>query len=367
MQRTAWTLASLALLVVSATAACGGSAAESQWSGPRGGLPYIPLPEKNSLAAELAAAPATANTGNKPGSIAGALPASPPAELSRKASCTHKVCTLRDWLPDPQFAKSVYESTPAPTALWLENIKSGSSLVIPRNKDVDVFGVVLGGKLAARGDDGGAPKTLQTWSALHAPGAGVSLHAESDARVVLAVATSGASLGDVLGKYKGKAYKARWQKRPGAIEVADLSAAEDLAWGGGAYHARIAFGGRHETRSSLEVLMASPEASMKEHAHHGWESLAVLAGNGSMTLAGTKQPVGAGAVFQIPKGVKHSYAAGGTALLAIQMYTPPGPERRFYRLAGVKPPQAEHHEHHKHHGHEHKKPHAQGKAAGATH
>jgi quercetin dioxygenase-like cupin family protein len=359
MQRTPWTLASLALIVVCSTAACGGGAAQSEWSGPRGGLPYIPLPEKNSLAAELEAAPTGGTAQGAPPPIAGTLPATPPAELSRKASCTQQVCTLADWLPDPRFAKSVYESTPAPTALWLEDIKGGSSVVIPRNKDVDVLGVVLSGKLAARGDEGGAPKMLSTWDALRAPGAGLSLHAEgADARVVLAVATDGASLDDVLGKYKGKAYRARWQKRPGALEVADLDTAEDLAWRDGAYHVRIAFGGREKIRSSLEVMLASPQAMMPEHAHDAWESLAVLAGSGSLDMAGTKQPVQAGAVFQIPKGVKHSYAgSGGDALLAIQLYTPSGPERRFYRFASVKPPHGAHHAHGEHHHkkHEHTK------------
>lgn len=347
----------LALILVCAAAACGGSAAQQQWSGPRGGLPYVPLPQKDSLSAELAAEATPAATPAAPAPIAAELPKAPPAELDRNASCTQKTCTLKAWLPSASFATSVYESMPAPTALWLEKIKAGDAVVFPQNRDLDVLGVVLHGKIAVRGDEGGAQKMLETWSALRAPGAGLTLRAEGgDAKILLGVVTDGGSLDDILGKVKAQPYKVRWHKRPGSIEVKSLKSAEDLGWGGGAYHVRIAFGGHKKLRSSLEVLSASPKASIAEHSHNGWESLAVLSGTGSMTLAGTKQAVKAGTVFQIPKATKHAYAgSGGDPLLAIQLYTPSGPERRFYKLAGVKAEAhaGKHHGHKRTKGHEH--------------
>jgi quercetin dioxygenase-like cupin family protein len=330
----------LGLAVVTLLAACSATSPPSQYPppGPSGGLPYIPFPKKSifdEVPSESAEQPAAAA---KPSVISGDLPDKPPAALSRKASCTDKVCTLETWLPDPTFAKSVDGGKPAPTALWLESIKKGSTVVLPRHDHLDVLAVDLAGQVIANSDDGKEVRNLDVWSALRVPGAGCALRAKSDAKIALAIATDEPTLDAALAAAKAKPWKVRWHKRPGKIESVDLAKAKDLAWGGGAFHARLAFGGAGDNalRSGLELLMMSPDAPVPEHDHaDSWETLGALGGDASMKLDGNDYPVKPGSIFQIPKGAKHSVTPGhGAPLLAIQLYTPSGPEQRFVKLAG---------------------------------
>ncbi len=326
--------------------ACSATSPDAKWpvAGPRAGLPYIPFPEKDDfgLDADTDADPDTAEPAATATakSISGELPATPPTSLERAASCADKVCTLKDWLPDASFAKSVAKGAAAPGALWLESIKSGSTLMLPRNQHIDVSAVVLAGKLLATGDDGTPPHALGTWGAVRAPGAGISLRAQgADAKIVIAIATDQASLDETLAATKAKPWEARWRKRPRPIETADFDKLADLSWGGGAFHARIAWGGEGDKaqHSSLELLLTSADAPIGEHAHDAsWEILGVLGGAGTMKVDGTDYPVKDGAVFQLPKGAKHAFVpAGDKPLLAVQLYTPSGPEQRFVKLAGA--------------------------------
>ncbi len=331
----------IGLAAVTLLAACSSTMPPSQYPppGPRAGLPYIPFPQKSifdQVPAE-SAEPEPAATA-KPSPIPGTLPDKPPAELSRQASCTKKICTLKTWLPDPAFARSVDGDKPAPTALWVESIKKGSTVVLPRNKQLDVLGVVLEGQVVANGDDGHGHHELGVWGALRAAGAGCTLRAKSDAKVALAVVTDEPSLDAALAAAKAKPWKMRWHKRPGKLESVDFTKQKDLSWAGGAFHVRVAFGGAGKAalRSGLELLLMSPDAPVPGHAHaNAWETLGVLSGDASMELDGKSYPVKAGSVFQIPKGAKHSVTPGhGEKLLAIQLYTPSGPEQRFAKLAG---------------------------------
>lgn len=336
--------------VVLALPACSATSPDAKWpvAGPKAGLPWIPFPESDDFEAGDTAEepePAAASPSAAPESIPGELPSTPPATLARAASCTDKVCTLKDWLPDAGFAKSVIKDTAAPGAMWLENVKAGSSVLVPRNQHMDVGAVVLAGKVLATGDDGTPPHALGTWGAVRAPGAGLSLTAQGgDAKLVIAIVTDEASLDETLTATKTKPWEARWRKRPRPIEVADFDKLPDLAWGGGAYHARIAWGGEGDKagRSSLELLLTSGNAPIAGHSHDGsWEIIGVLAGDGTMTVDGTDYPVKDGAVFQIPKGAKHAFVpGGGKGLVAVQLYTPSGPEQRFVKLAGGTPAKA---------------------------
>lgn len=330
----------VALAAGTLLAGCSSTSPPSQYPppGPSAGLPYIPFPKKSifdEVPNESAEQPAESG---KPSAIAGTLPDKPPATLSRKASCTDKICTLKTWLPDPAFAKSVDGGKPAPTALWLESIKKGSTVMLPRHTHLDVLAVDLAGKVIANSDDGKQVRNLDVWSALRVPGGGCALRAKTDAKLALAVVTDEDTLDAVLGAAKAKPWKVRWRKRPGKFESVDLAKAKDLAWGGGAFHVRMAFGGSggNTLRSGLEILMMSPDAPVPGHDHAGsWETLGVLAGDASMTLDGKSYPVKPGAVFQIPKGAKHSVTPGhGAKFLGIQLYTPSGPEQRFVKLAG---------------------------------
>jgi len=56
--------------------------------------------------------------------------------------------------------------------------------------------------------------------------------------------------------------------------------------------------------------------------------LYVLAGSGTLTIAGNELPVTATSVIQIPPNTKHAFVAA-EAVRALQIYTPAGPEQRF--------------------------------------
>jgi quercetin dioxygenase-like cupin family protein len=81
--------------------------------------------------------------------------------------------------------------------------------------------------------------------------------------------------------------------------------------------------------ASLGVLEADAGAVVPPHVHaKETEVLYLLAGGGTMTIAGVAIAVEPTAVIQIPAGVEHSFTATA-ATRALQLYSPPGPEQRF--------------------------------------
>jgi mannose-6-phosphate isomerase-like protein (cupin superfamily) len=313
---------------------------------------YMPFPEGEATFDEsepggdaTRASVPGASTAAQPGgsSFDGALPAKLATVLERNQVCREKVCTLGALLPDPKFAKTPHEAKDSKAALWSHEIAGGSVIVVPRHQHVDLFAVVIDGAAVASGDEGGAVKQLGAWDALHVPGAGCTLRGAegSGAKVVMALVTGHDTLEQSLALAKAKPWEVRWRKRPGALEAKSLSSAKDLAWGGGRFHARIAFGGdgARPLRGSLELLMMSHDAAIPEHDHPTWEHIAIVQGGGSFKLGSTEHAVRPGSIFSIPTGVKHAFRASGSdAVIGIQLYTPSGPEQRFVQLAtGEKP------------------------------
>ena len=325
-------------LALLAAAGCSSTLPDSQYPppAPRDGLPFIPFPQENEFVGDFEedAEPAAPEAA-VPTSIDGALPASPPLVLERKAACTKKTCELKTWLPDPAFAKSLPGGEPSMAAIWTQEISGGSTLSLPRHHALEVLGVVLRGNAFVVGDDGTGGRNLKPWDAMRAPGAGISFRVEKEgATLVLAVASGKSTLADAFEHAKQKPWEVRWTKRASPISSTSLKDAKDLAWGGGAFHARIAFGGEYQVPASLETLMASPDGAIAEHDHESFEHIAILEGSGTMKLAGKDHPVEPGSVFHIPKGVKHAFSPSGSSkLLAIQIYTPSGPEARFIKLS----------------------------------
>jgi mannose-6-phosphate isomerase-like protein (cupin superfamily) len=86
-------------------------------------------------------------------------------------------------------------------------------------------------------------------------------------------------------------------------------------------------------------MILSKDAPVAEHVHDKEvECLAILRGDGDLILAGEPHPLGPGKVTCIPAGAKHAWKPKGTApLVAIQLYSPAGPEQRFKKLAAPKP------------------------------
>jgi mannose-6-phosphate isomerase-like protein (cupin superfamily) len=76
-------------------------------------------------------------------------------------------------------------------------------------------------------------------------------------------------------------------------------------------------------------------ASVPEHAHDGsWEILCAIDAAGTFTVAGVDHRLGPRQVVTIPPGTKHAWRPDpGSTLVAVQMYTPPGPEERFRKMA----------------------------------
>ena len=202
---------------------------------------------------------------------------------------------------------------------------------------MDVLGVGLTGAVALVADEPkGGGGELAPWHAFVAPGGGITLRAKGGpARVVLIVATTGEALAAKVAAAKANA----WTARPAPIALVDLTAATDLAWGKGAYHARIGFGVEASSRASLGILKMSADGVVPPHVHEKeWEHMAILQGEGDFTQGvGEKEQTlhaSDGVIFSVPPATRHQWRpTGSRAFLGIQVYTPPGPEQRFKKLA----------------------------------
>ena len=80
---------------------------------------------------------------------------------------------------------------------------------------------------------------------------------------------------------------------------------------------------------AASILALPGGTKLAEHAHAGeTELLYVLAGGGTVTVGGVELPVTPTTVVQIPKQTKHAFTAT-SAVRAVQIYTPAGPEQQF--------------------------------------
>jgi quercetin dioxygenase-like cupin family protein len=80
---------------------------------------------------------------------------------------------------------------------------------------------------------------------------------------------------------------------------------------------------------AASILQMPAGVKVPEHVHaNETEMLYVLEGSGTMTIAGTDVAVAPTSVIQIPPNTKHAFVAS-TAVKAVQVYTPGGPEQRF--------------------------------------
>jgi mannose-6-phosphate isomerase-like protein (cupin superfamily) len=109
---------------------------------------------------------------------------------------------------------------------------------------------------------------------------------------------------------------------------------KDLAWAGGAMHARTYLEGADAAVASVGWLEGTQ--AVAEHAHDAsWEVLCAVSATGTMVLGGKPERLGPGTCVRVPPGTKHAWTPDpGTKLAAVQLYSPPGPEQRFKTLAG---------------------------------
>lgn len=227
-------------------------------------------------------------------------------------------------------------TTLPPAMAWVEVIRPGASVIIPRRPGVDVLGVVLVGDLSISRETRAtapAPPHAGRWTAFYAAEGDLAIRPFGrDAAAVLLVTAEGA---------------AEMTESPPLqpVVLRDLSTLEDLSWSGGAMHARIAFEAPASPRASLGLLIASDDAHVAEHDHPtSWEVLSTLSASGRLnlpaqTVGGHALPerdrtVTDGTIAYVPSGVRHAWHPDGThPLIAVQVYAPAGPEQRFRALA----------------------------------
>jgi mannose-6-phosphate isomerase-like protein (cupin superfamily) len=320
--------------------------------------PRVATPAEPALAADAApigdpstlgantTAPATSAASAAPATSAAATPAPSPIDarlpsaeslaLTNKASCPARTCRLEGSRLEALLGPADSHS---PAGIWEEDIAANATVSFPRRADVDVLGVALAGStvLAAEEPKGGGAE-LAPWHAFVAPGGGITLRAHGGpARVVLVVVTTGDAVAAKIAGAKG----APWTARPAPIASVDLAAAPDLAWGKGAYHARIGFSAEASPRASLGLLKMSEDGAVLPHEHEKeWEHMAILQGEGDFVqgAAGSERTLHAtaGTMFSVAPGTRHHWKSAGTrSFLGIQVYTPPGPEQRFKKLAAA--------------------------------
>jgi quercetin dioxygenase-like cupin family protein len=109
------------------------------------------------------------------------------------------------------------------------------------------------------------------------------------------------------------------------------SVAPELTFAKGEMHAHLDV----ESEGSVYFGRLEGTAPVAEHKHDGtWEILCAVRASGTFTLAGKPEHVGDGQVVVVPPDTKHSWKPdAGSNLVAFQLYTPPGPEQRFKKLA----------------------------------
>lgn len=235
---------------------CSATAPESEYppAGPSGGLPYIPFPEVNDLDDEEIDEDEDADSGSEAapspseGAVSAELPGSIPL-LGAESACNAKTCVLKDWLPDPAWVGSTGKppagtvtalNTPAmgaqngPALFWSQKLPRGNTLVLPRHQHLEYWLLGSSGKALLTGDDGGAPKALESWTLARVAGGGATLRASEDSVLLLAVITNKDNLKQAVEAAKAKPWEVRWKKRPAPIEVSQLTELEAVPNQGGA-------------------------------------------------------------------------------------------------------------------------------------
>jgi quercetin dioxygenase-like cupin family protein len=286
------------------------------------------------------------------------------AEFKLKQRCQAELCMLTQWLPDPSYALTPLEEVPAQVALWIHELQSGARLGLPEHATLELLVLPLQGSLEIRGlklvESSAEPRPLPEWFALRAPGVGVELRCSvispGTCQTLIALVAPESTLHGAL----ANAGRLRSGNLGGAreLQVRDFKQAPSYVWNQRRNQARILFGfgaqgasvppGRSsptqqtkteppETRLpfSLALLQADAASSIPPHTHdHSWESLLLFRASGALELRGRSHALEGGEALHIPPGVRHGYTADGKAgLVALQLYSPAGPERRFVEAA----------------------------------
>lgn len=109
--------------------------------------------------------------------------------------------------------------------------------------------------------------------------------------------------------------------------------APELTFMGGKMHAHLDVDDPDVASFYLGRLAGT--AGVQEHAHdRSWEVLCAVEASGTFTLDGAEARLGPRMCLSVRPGTKHSWRPDpGSTLTAVQIYSPPGPEQRFKKLA----------------------------------
>jgi putative monooxygenase len=127
--------------------------------------------------------------------------------------------------------------------------------------------------------------------------------------------------------------QAQARRRGAQPRVATVAAtpAQPIAAGNGSVVILFDAESAADRAAYVGVLTAQPGLSVPEHVHDAsTELLYVLQGAGVMTVDGAEHPVAADMAIQVPAGRRHGFqVTSAEPIIAIQFYTPSGPEQRF--------------------------------------
>jgi len=332
-------LASFFLITLTA---CGGKGAATPESAPAAST--SPASSTPTVAGDQGTAPAVASAATPPDASTPPEPivATLPIDLGKKvpafprraASPDKGAYSARGDVPVPDGLASQIDPT-VPFFVWEQVLSPRIVLTFPKQPGLDLYVVLFEGEVSIKADDiAGKQKRLWRWNAARVPGLGAMIECKEPTRAIFVLVAN--TPGTTLGQATAQGQKVAWTKRPAPVTSVEIDKQPDLAWGGGAYHARVGF---EDGSASLGSLLASKSAAVPQNVHdHEWEILAILSGDGTLvrTVGGKEDdvPIAAGTFASIAPGVPHAYRPAGTSpLVAVQLFLPPGPEQRFKKLA----------------------------------
>jgi len=221
----------------------------------------------------------------------------------------------------------------------VHDIQSGAKLSVPANDALEFVVVGLRGELRVHDTRSGAsPESeyrVQPWTALRASGAGVEFEcAAGNCEAMFALIAPKSTLDAEV----GAAHASTPRRIP--LELRSFEAAPLSSWEHGRNHARILFGGSDAGGPlpfSLTLLQSFAPALIPPHTHESsWENLLVLEGRGNLELRGRSYPIEGGESLHIAPRVRHAYVPSGQEpFVALQLYTPAGPEQHFLAAQGT--------------------------------
>lgn len=339
--------ASLLLLLV---AACSPSTPAGKTEAPQPPLTALPPTAMPSAVESASTSDSAAPLANAVPFVSASALVAPPASAPGGLPTTFPLkgllfgCSAGSTCDIPYFVSPGARIDGAPLAIEVIETGEGGGNRYPYNPALELISVVLSGHVDVTPiEKGAAPPLvdLGVWSGFRAPGAGVLIraHADAPARVMniyVLRSGKGALTARLTNPEAEKQPPIRTNfKRQEPVTPFHLAERPELAWGGGEFRVHIGWEDP-KAPAVVDAVVFGPNANVAEHIHaKEWECLLALSGEGTLSTQEGPEKVGPGTLTCIPPNTRHSWTPSGKRpLVGIQVYTPPGPEQRFKKLAG---------------------------------